>query len=578
MNQKQIQRFELIKQIADSKQIDILSNKYSNAHGILIFKCRVCFHEWPTTANAIKKTGCPRKGEKNSFFPSGIEHINWEDILERFHKSDFDVVEKVIFYEDGQSQIKVHCRKRFLYGLNERHPSVNLSTIYVRNQFRKNQKIKCIYCSAPYTAKTEEDKKRLLNVLRSELAIKGCDLLENQWKTINDSYKIHNPNDSKQNVIWAMSLLKHKRWKPNHGSRISHNSGKRKQEFTFLELKMECEKKGFQLLLDENEFNKIISYEFRRAKTLEFGLKGNLSDKNVPIPASYRGFEFERPLHWYFKDNLPNDNLKCEKICRFVFEKILFPGYTFDKLKHPKMKSPFSERLLELDGYNDLLKLAFEHDGDQHITDSYIRQKDVAKNRYAEQLGIILIRIPQLFTRVKIDNLITFILDQLLAKGYQINIALPKLELNEMIYQYILDDESHILEKKLSEFNGVMEELLDYRILKTKYCIYGMRTDLRVTIVERQTQRQFTFRFSNKLMFLEQVTRHFKKKSYQRVSGVPLMVINKSTGEIFPSYSAAAMSIGKKQTYLTARLSPEKKTGKPRLKNNTDFELYIEGN
>jgi hypothetical protein len=72
MNQKQTSRFESIKQIADRKQIDILSNRYSNAHGILNFKCRICFHEWPTTANAIKKTGCPMKGEKNSFFPLDI--------------------------------------------------------------------------------------------------------------------------------------------------------------------------------------------------------------------------------------------------------------------------------------------------------------------------------------------------------------------------------------------------------------------------------------------------------------------------------------------------------------------------
>ena len=578
MNQKQIRQFESIKQIADKKQIDILSNQYLNAHAELTFKCRVCCHEWLTTANAIKKTGCPKKGEKNSFFPSGAGHINWDNILERFHDSDFDVVEKIVFNEDGQNRIKVQCRKRFSYGLGERHPAVNLATIHVRNQFRKNQKISCIYCIAPFTAVTTEDKQRLINVLHNELALKGCDLLEKDWKTINDSYAIHNPNDPKHNLIWAKGFLKDKRWKPDHGSRISNNSGKRKQQFTFVDLKLECEKKGFHLLIGEDEFNKIITYEFRRAKTIELDLKSNLSDKKVPIPATYRGLEFERPLHWYFGDNLPNDNLKCEKICRFVFEKMLFPGYSFDKLKHPQMKSPFSNRLLELDGYNDKLKIAFEHDGDQHITDAYKKQMDLAKNKYCEQLGIVLIRIPQLFQRVKIDTLITFIQDQLVANGKQIDIVSPLLELNKMIYEYILVEDNYILEKKLDEFKGVMKELSDYRILRTKSSIYGMSTDLRVTIMEKQTQRQFTFTFSNRLMFLEQVNRHFKLKSHQRVSGVPLMVIKKSTGELFPSLSEAAKSIGKKQSYLSARLRPDKNKGKPRCENDTDFELYTGGN
>lgn len=576
MNQKQTTRFELIKQITDRKQIEILSSQYSNAHGKLIFKCRICFHEWQTTANAIIRTGCPRKGEKNSFFPSGVEHINWDDILKRFNDSDFDIIEKVIFYEDGYNRIKVQCRKRFTYGLGERHPAVNLNTIHVRNQFIKNQKISCIYCNAPFTALTTDDKQRLINVLHNELALKGCDLLEKDWKTINDSYAIHNPNDPNHNLIWAKSFLRDKRWKPDHGSRISNNNGKRKQQFTFTDLKLECEKKGFHLLIGEDEFNKIITYEFRRAKTIELGLKSNLSDKKVPIPASYRGIEFERPLHWFFGDNLPNDNLKCEKICRFVFEKMLFPGYSFNKLKHPQMKSPFSNRLLELDGYNDKLKIAFEHDGDQHITDAYKKHMDLVKNQYCEQLGIVLIRIPQLFQRVKIDKLITFIQDQFVAKGKQIKITSPILEINEMIYKYILVEDGYIIEQKLSEFNGVMEELSDFKILRTKSSIDGMSTDLRVTIMEKQTQRQFTFTFSNRLMFLEQVNGHFKLKSYQRVSGVPLRVINKTTGEIFPSLSEAAKSIGKSQSYLSARLRPDKNTGKPRCENDTDFELYIE--
>ena len=128
----------------------------------------------------------------------------------------------------------------------------------------------------------------------------------------------------------------------------------------------------------------------------------------------------------------------------------------------------------------------------------------------------------------------------------------------------------------MNEFNEVMQELTEYRIIRTKSFVSGFRTDFMVTVVENQSQRQKSFRYSNKLMFLEQLNRHFKVKVYQRVSGVPLSVIKKSTGEIFPSISAAAKSIGKSPAFLSARLRPDKHTGKPRCENDTGFEMYAE--
>jgi hypothetical protein len=141
VNQKQKLIFENIKLIADRKKIDIISNCYSSAHSELQFKCRVCSHQWVTSANAIKRTGCPMKGSSNSFFPSAVEHINWDDITKRFDESGFDVIDRVVFNENGQNRIKVQCRKSFLYGFKERHPVLNLSTTNARIQFAKNKKI-----------------------------------------------------------------------------------------------------------------------------------------------------------------------------------------------------------------------------------------------------------------------------------------------------------------------------------------------------------------------------------------------------------------------------------------------------
>ena len=161
--------------------------------------------------------------------------------------------------------------------------------------------------------------------------------------------------------------------------------------------------------------------------------------------------------------------------------------------------------------------IAFEHDGDYHLTDPYLRQKDLAKNKYCEQLGIVLIRIPQLFQRVKIDDLIPFIQDQLAENGKPINIISPLLELNDSVYKYILKEDGFMIEKKLNEFNEVMQELTEYRIIRTKSFVSGFRTDFMVTVVENQSQRQKSFRYSNNEDTSCDKSAHFIKSKVLRV-------------------------------------------------------------
>jgi hypothetical protein len=87
-----------------------------------------------------------------------------------------------------------------------------------------------------------------------------------------------------------------------------------------------------------------------------------------------------------------------EQRCRDIFEKEL-------KLKFPKTKPDFlkisNRRRLELDGYCEQLKLAFEYDGEQHFQNityfktDYNKQKilDTLKNEMCKNNGIHLIRI-----------------------------------------------------------------------------------------------------------------------------------------------------------------------------------------
>jgi hypothetical protein len=106
-----------------------------------------------------------------------------------------------------------------------------------------------------------------------------------------------------------------------------------------------------------------------------------------------------------------------EEICRAFFEQL------FDQ-KFPR-KSPHwllnsNGNRMELDGYCSDLKLAFEHHGEQHYTTKgfYIKSQDKLKERQqadaekcaiCERRGVILIEIPEVPTRTKIDELRDYI-------------------------------------------------------------------------------------------------------------------------------------------------------------------------
>lgn len=105
-----------------------------------------------------------------------------------------------------------------------------------------------------------------------------------------------------------------------------------------------------------------------------------------------------------------------ERLVRRMFEFIF--KQPFIKARPEWLKSPLSNQKLELDGYNENLKIAFEYDGIHHYEEvqfnksslSDIQSRDVAKTALCIEKGIILIRIPY---TIKQPNLYAYILSQL---------------------------------------------------------------------------------------------------------------------------------------------------------------------
>lgn len=94
---------------------------------------------------------------------------------------------------------------------------------------------------------------------------------------------------------------------------------------------------------------------------------------------------------------------KPERRCREIFESIF--RAPFKKIRPDWLKNPVTGKNLELDGYNEDLKLAYEYDGRQHSEYTphfhkdpndfkYQLEKDKFKDRMCQLRSITLVRIP----------------------------------------------------------------------------------------------------------------------------------------------------------------------------------------
>ena len=147
-----------------------------------------------------------------------------------------------------------------------------------------------------------------------------------------------------------------------------------------------------------------------------------------------------------------------EKICRKYFE-------AYFKSKFPKNKPEWLRNsrgnLMELDGYNEKLKIAFEYNGQQHYDsirffgfdmDKYVPQRkedDKKKKEVCKQKGITLFEIPFFISK---KNMGHFIISEAKKKGIKINSILATFD-----YQILdLDGEDMLAKMQLlaKERNG----------------------------------------------------------------------------------------------------------------------------
>lgn len=104
-----------------------------------------------------------------------------------------------------------------------------------------------------------------------------------------------------------------------------------------------------------------------------------------------------------------------ERICKITLE--ILTGYRFESVRPDWLRNPLTGRNLELDCYNDTLKLALEYNGQQHYIftprfhkDEYDLElqiyRDELKQSLCDQNGVTLIIVPYTISKQELCSYI----------------------------------------------------------------------------------------------------------------------------------------------------------------------------
>ena len=164
-----------------------------------------------------------------------------------------------------------------------------------------------------------------------------------------------------------------------------------------------------------------------------------------------------------------------ERICREFFEQLL--KTKFEKVRPGWLKTQ-EGNWMELDGYSDKLKIAFEHQGIQHYKNlkhfysekpekfEQTQQRDKLKLQLCNNNGVLLIQIPSILDILGIENVRSFIKAELLKNGFETPTDFDKVEIDLSKIYIIdkLDELRKIAEQKggillSTQYHGIFEPL-----------------------------------------------------------------------------------------------------------------------
>lgn len=112
-----------------------------------------------------------------------------------------------------------------------------------------------------------------------------------------------------------------------------------------------------------------------------------------------------------------------ERICRAYFEEIF--SLPFPSTRKLEWLVSEGGNKLELDGFNNELSLAFEHQGEQHFSEKThwkMSKFDELKSELCKKNGVKLVVIPELTTRLPLQDVPNFLYEKLCNLGYDLDL------------------------------------------------------------------------------------------------------------------------------------------------------------
>jgi hypothetical protein len=232
-----------------------------------------------------------------------------------------------------------------------------------------------------------------------------------------------------------------------------------------------------------------------------------------------------------------------ERICRSYFEAIFGKPFTKER---PVWCVGDKGFLLELDGYNEELKIAFEHQGKQHYIKNslmsksdkdleIIQKRDSKKRLLCKENGIILIEIPALGFYTKMEDLEDFIFEELSKNNIYPQIKRPVL----------IDPKNYYISEDVSAMNRLREKSISKggRLLSTTYT--GMKSFYDFICANGHTFSSVGGRVLHEDKWCKQCSMEILWDKIKKP------IVCTTNGKEYPSTTAAAKELGVCRTSIT---------------------------
>jgi len=394
-----------LQRIAKGKGGISLSKNYLGMKAKHKWKCAKG-HIWSATVDSVKRiTWCPECSKKTM----GGKRLTLGEMKDLAKSRNGNCLSKK--YINSSKTLKWKCENGHIW---EASPSSIKHGSWCKKCYYKNQ-------AGTYHKKTIEDAKKIAR-------IKGGECLSTKYINV------------KSKLIWKC--------KNGHIWETSYSS---------------VQKHWCNICASVNRSKKQIKYNIQDMKELVRLRKGDcLSKKYISSATKLKwkcvdGHVWEAtPANIRYGYWCPYCNkLVGETICRNYLENIF--GEKFKKSKPFWLKN-INGNIMELDGFCEKLKIAFEHQGRQHYemnwfhkngSDLRIRKKDDnLKSKLCKEKGIKLILIPEVGYKIAIENLYEYLIKELKNK----NINIP--QHNKMRFE----KKTIFLSSKISELSLIAKE------------------------------------------------------------------------------------------------------------------------